>query len=218
MIREQGRLQFKVRRRRAVAVGAALCAHAVFLTALMWQARQPAPALAPPLDVQLVRLAPLLTAPHAPTRPGVRWLSPRKPDIVETTTQPPASVLPVAPNSATHPPEALAPTIASALKAGLGCDLSGAVALTAAEARGCQQRFVAREGDASQRAFAAVAPAQRAYFDASAKRALWWQEPFLAKDPKNGCRPKVTNQQAGIPGGRGTTSDWRVSMGCAVSF
>ena len=89
--------------------------------------------------------------------------------------------------------------------------------LTADERRDCQERFEAHEG-APGRAFAAVGSAQQAYFDASAKRALWWQDPFLATDPKNGCRPKVTNHQAAIIGGRGQTSDWRVAMACGVSF
>ena len=123
---------------------------------------------------------------------------------------------PAPPVSAPPKPEDATPPIVSALRAGLGCEVSGAVELTADERRHCQQRFVA--GEAPGRAFAVVGRAQRAYFDASAKRALWWQEPFLATDPKNGCRPKVTNQQAAIPGGHSATSDWRVSMGCAVSF
>lgn len=216
MIKEQGWPRFKAGRRRTLAVGVALGAHAIFLTALLWQASQPEPAPGLPVDVQLVRLPPLLRVARAPTR--VRSLSSRKPEAAATTAQPPASVLPVAPNLGAQPPQSSPPTIGSALRAGLGCDLSGAVALTAEEGRHCQERFVAGEGDPSQRTFAAVRPAQRAYFDASAKRALWWQEPFLATDPKNGCRPKVTNHQAGIPGGRGPTSDWRVTMGCAVSF
>jgi hypothetical protein len=211
VIREQGR-------RRTLAVGVALGAHAFFLTALLWQASQPEPGSAPPLDVQLVRLPPPASQAHAASHPAPRSLSPRTPETAAATAEPPSSVLPVAPITAAQAPESALPTIGGALRAGLGCDLSGAVALTAEERRHCQERVAAREGDPSQRVFAAVGPAQRAYFDASAKRALWWQEPFLATDPKNGCRPKVSNRQAGIPGGRGPTSDWRVSMGCAVSF
>jgi hypothetical protein len=98
----------------------------------------------------------------------------------------------------------------------LGCD--AAVVLTADERERCQERLAARRDGSSQRVFAAIGSAQKVDFDARAKRALWWQEPFLATEPKNGCRPKVTNQQAGVPGGHGPTSDWRVSMGCAISF
>jgi hypothetical protein len=218
VIRERGQLQFRAGRRRALAVGVALGAHAFFLAALLWQANQPEPAPGLPLDVQLVRLPPPMGAARAPTRPAARSLSPRRLETAATSAEPPASVLPLAPSPAVEAPETPPPNIGGALRAGLGCDLSGAVALTAEERRHCQARFTAREGDPSQRVFAAVGPAQRAYFDARAKRALWWQEPFLATDPKNGCRPKVTNHQAGIAGGRGPTSDWRVSMGCAVSF
>jgi len=62
-----------------------------------------------------------------------------------------------------------------------------------------------------------VDPAKQAIFEANAKRALWWQDPFLATTPKNGCRPKVTNQQAAIPGGH-SMSDWRAGVSCGLSF
>jgi len=62
-----------------------------------------------------------------------------------------------------------------------------------------------------------VDPAKRAFFEANAKRALWWQAPFLATTPKNGCAPKVTNQQAAVPGGH-AMSDWRAGVSCGWSF
>lgn len=101
-----------------------------------------------------------------------------------------------------------------ALNAALGCDLPGGPSPD--DRLHCAERF-ATAGGPPTRSFD-IDPAQRADFDASAERARWWQKPFLATDAKNGCRPKVTNQQAGIPGGRGAISDWRVSMGCAVAF
>jgi hypothetical protein len=201
-------------RRRTAALSAALCAHAVFVAALLWQADsgEHGPPPTQPLDVQLVRLPPPAPVARAAVRPVQRPLSPR-----ETA---PAAALPVGaipPTASALPkPDVAAPPIASALRAGLGCSASGALELTANERRHCQARFVA--GDAPVNTYAVVGRAQQGYFDASAKRALWWQQPFLATDPKTGCRPKVTNQQAAIPGGHGSISDWRVTMGCAVSF
>jgi hypothetical protein len=212
--REQRQLRTG-RQRRALAVSVALCAHAVFLSALLWQASSRQPASGAPLDVQLVRLPPAKGEARAIVRPEARPLSPRKPESTAATiAKPPVEALPVAPNP-TQPPTAPAPTVGSALRAGLGCELLGDAALSADERGRCQERFAARQGD---REYPSVAPGQQAYFDANAKRALWWQQPFLATAPKNGCRPQVTNQQAGIPGGHGSVSDWRVGMGCAVSF
>jgi hypothetical protein len=213
------RSQAKRGQRRAAAVGIALCAHVAFLAALLWQAGVAPPPSIRPLDVQLLRVPiaarrdetknrqmasslPSPAAKGAPATPGALPI--------------PASPIPTASEAPSTPPPSL-PNIASALRAGLGCDAAGLAGLTTDERRRCQDRFVARE-ETPGRTFAALGPSQQAHFDAAAKRALWWQEPFLAKDPHNGCRPKVTNQQAGIPGGHASMSDWRVSMGCAVSF
>jgi hypothetical protein len=203
--------------RRIAALGLALSAHAVFVAALMWEAASGERGLPPlqPLEVRLVRLPP--TEPRAGIRPPVSALSPRRAEATAALAPAPPLVLPAPPVSAPPKPEDTAPApVAGALRAGLGCELSGAVDLTADERRHCQQRFVA--GEAPGRTFAVVGRSQQAYFDASARRALWWREPFLATDPMNGCRPKVTNGQAAVPGGHASISDWRVSMGCAVSF
>ena len=202
--------------RRWLAVSAALCAHAFFLTALLWQGRpiqrQQEPAA--PISIRLLRLPP----PIKQVLADVRRTSPAPSSHQVHVAAPEASAeaRPSLPETAPpEPPQAAQPDIGAALRAGAGCGLTGS-AMTADERRRCEERFLA--GDGSGKVYATVDPAQRAYFDASAKRALWWQEPFLATDPKNGCRPKVTNHQGAIPGGRATTSDWRVQMGCAVSF
>jgi hypothetical protein len=200
-----------------LAVSVAVCAHAGFLTMLLWQtASRELPSIQP-LDVQLIRTS---TAPRL--RPAnlaaVRPLSPRAPRTRATAVEPPPDALPRAPGAVADLNPAPAPAIGSALRTRLGCGLSGAVGLSPEERWRCDERFAAHRGDLSQRMYAAVAPAQQARFDANAKRALWWQEPFLATAPKYGCRPAVTNQQSAVPGGRGSKSDWRVSMGCAVSF
>jgi hypothetical protein len=205
----------RIARQRVLAAAFAFCSHAVFLAAILWQASSREPRSVQPLDVQLVRLPPTTSQPRTNSRPTVRPLLPRQ-ALSTASAEPPASALPVPPAAAPQPEEAPMPPIGRALRAGLGCDLTDVVQLTANERRRCEDRLTANEG--GPRVYAAVGPAQQAYFDANAKRALWWQQPFLATDPKNGCRPKVTNQQAGIPGGRGPTSDWRVTMGCAVSF
>lgn len=216
MSKGRRQLQSRVGRRRTYAVGIAVCAHALFVTALLWQGGARGPASIRPLDVQLVRLSPPSREPRATTRSIVRSIVPRRPEATTSTTEPPPNVLPT-PQNSPQPQQIPAPPIGSALMAHLGCDLSGVAEETADQRQRCQERFAARQ-HAGGGTFAAVNPGQQAYFDASAKRALWWQQPFLAMEPKNGCRPRVTNQQAGIPGGRATTSDWRVGVGCAISF
>lgn len=204
---------------RAAAVGVAFCAHIAFLAALLWQAGVAPPPSIRPLDVQLLRLPIAVRRVETKNRQMTSSLPSRTAKVAATTPRAlpiPASPIPAPRGAPSTPPPSLA-AIASALRAGLGCDAAGLAGLTADERRHCQERFVARE-ETPGRTFAAVGPSQQAHFDAAAKRALWWQDPFLAKPPHNGCRPKVSNQQAGIPGGRGSLSDWRASMGCAVSF
>jgi hypothetical protein len=102
--------------------------------------------------------------------------------------------------------------LAQALHGALGCRLPD----LSPEARThCRDQFAA--GGPPAHAYG-VGATQRTAFDAATDRALWWQKPFLATDPKNGCRPKVTHHEVAEAGGHGTQSDWRVSMGCAVSF
>jgi hypothetical protein len=205
-------------RRRLSAVAVALGAHVFFLAALLWQGHAIERRLesTAPIAVQLLRLPPPSKPFHADIHRTRLAPSPTPVHAVAPEASAPTEAAPSVPETAPTPlPRAAQPDIGAALRAGAGCGLTGS-AMTADERRRCEERFLA--GDGSGKVYATVDPAQRAYFDASAKRALWWQEPFLATDPKNGCRPKVTNHQGAIPGGRATTSDWRVQMGCAVSF
>jgi len=169
--------------------------------------REPASVL--PLDVSWSDFA-AVSAARAPTRPSVRSLSPGSPRL----PRPRPNAARCAPDrnrtcrSAGGRPTAdyrKRPQSEPRLRSFRGRRAHG------------ESGGVARSGSRRARAIhpARVCggrPAQRAYFDASAKRALWWQEPFLATDPKNGCRRKSRIHQAGIPGGREDLR-WGVTMG-----
>ncbi|HEY1749833.1 MAG TPA: hypothetical protein VGG29_01120 [Caulobacteraceae bacterium] len=136
-----------------------------------------------------------------------------------------ATPLPVAPSapqaapSATPGPPlpAAGSEVGKTLRAAFGCSFAAVANLTAAERQHCQDRLAQGRPGAAAREFG-VEPAKRAIFEANAKRALWWQEPFLATTPKNGCRPKVTNQQFAVAGGSRGASDWRAGISCGKSF
>jgi hypothetical protein len=200
-----------------VAIGIAVAIHLLLMAAFVTQTGPASPPGAQPaIEVELTpalpapRPRPVLPARPAPTPPATTT-SQRQTSALAAASPPPAPpmsppppTLPASPN-----PE---PNLAHALNGALGCGLPG----LAPEARAhCRNQLAA--GGPPGHAYG-VGATQRTAFDAAADRALWWQKPFLATDPKNGCRPKVTHREVAAPGGHGTGSDWRVAMGCAVSF
>jgi len=212
-------------RRRAMALVLALAAHVVLIAILVWQTRPWTDDERGSAQVIDVRLAPGLTLPPRPgssRRPAAFPPIARAARLVERpiVAQTPAAPIPPSParptETPTAPSQATTSDASKALRAALGCDFAALADLTQAERQHCQDRLVQNRMGAPAQAFG-IDPAKRAIFEANAKRALWWQDPFLATTPKNGCRPKVTNQQAAIPGGH-STSDWRAGISCGHSF
>jgi hypothetical protein len=216
----------KTSRRPATALLLAAAAHFLFIAILIWQARsggergsaqvievQLAPRQTPAPRIRSLRHP----APHPPAAPATRPASVERP--AETQT-PAATILP-SQETQTQPPSLPSPATSSdaskALRAALGCNFAALANLTPDERQRCQARFTQNRPGAPVQEFG-VAPAKQAIFEANAKRALWWQEPFLATTPKNGCAPKITNQQIVIPGGAHAPSDWRAGVSCGWSF
>ena len=147
----------------------------------------------------------------------------RVPGQVVRPVAPQAPPAPIAPSQVrptdtpSSPSQATSGDVSRSLRAAFGCNFAGVANLTPDERQRCQDRFTQNQQGAPAREFG-VDPAKQAIFEANAKRALWWQEPFLATTPKNGCRPQVTNQQFGVPGGAHAKSDWRAGVGCGLSF
>jgi hypothetical protein len=211
----------------ATALLLALAAHGLFVAILVWQRPWAEVRRGEVIDVQLMsrptlspraRSFPPSPSLHASTAASTR---PLQPESAKPAPAPVASTLPTqsepSPATGAPPPHVADDGVGNALRGAFGCDFAAVANLTPDERLHCQDRFnAARQGPAAQEF--GVAPAKRAIFEANAKRALWWTEPFLATTPKNGCAPKVTNQQIMIPGGARTPSDWRAGVSCGKSF
>ncbi len=195
-------------------MGVASAAHALLFAALL--AYQPPQILTTrAIQVELVPLS-LNAHPLAPP-PKSRAPTKRRPAEQRSPELTPATVVAASPSVPLAPtPPSPAPALTPALRARLGCAFADAARLTDAERQHCAERLAANDGHAGE--VYQLSADQRAYFEVGRKRDLWWQEPFLAEDPKNGCRPRVTNQQSSVPGGSRGMSDWRAGIGCKFSF
>jgi len=213
-------------RRRATALLLATAAHVLLIAALIWQARPWTDEERGSAPVIEVRLAPLQTPPqtrsprHPAAHPPTTAAMPPDSSAPRAVTQAPAA--PALPSRESQPETPSAPQAPSgdarkALRAALGCSFAALANLTPDERQHCQDRFAQNRPGAPVQEFG-VAPAKQAIFEANAKRALWWQQPFLATTPKNGCAPKITNQQVMIPGGAHAPSDWRAGISCGKAF
>jgi len=199
----------------------ALAAHLLFIAALIWQARPWADEERGSTLLIDLPMTPRQTPPrtNARPRPGHHPPTATRPYPVQTPSAAatPAAPLPGLAETSSPPSEAASGDASKALRAAFGCSFAALASLSADERQHCQDRLAhGRPGERAQE-FAVVAPATRAIFDANAKRALWWREPFLATTPKNGCAPKVTNQQSAVPGGH-AMSDWRAGISCGHAF
>jgi hypothetical protein len=220
-------LRVRANRRRvtATALLLALTAHVLFLAILVWQ-RPSADRLGPGEVVNIELTArppkpPKTRSPlssqslHVLASPSTRPVPP--PPATATPVQPTAPMQP-APTEAPGPqPQVADSDVRKALRGAFGCSFAAMANLTPDERQHCQERFNANRQGLAVREFG-VDPAKRAIFEANAKRALWWQEPFLATTPKNSCAPNVGNQQIAIPGGAHAPSAWRVGVSCGKSF
>lgn len=230
--------------RRFVALTVAASIHGLLLLALLSQ-----PSLAPaPQDAIQLELPIALRQPRqAPIRrQPQRTGGPASPAPVATAPAPrPVGPTPSAPsaNPSAPPASQASDSLRHALNVAFGCDLPGGP--RPEDRARCAERLAT--AGAPPRSFG-IDPAQRAYFDAKAQQALWWQQPVLGAIPKNGCAPLATNQQQAVTGGETTadsrwralppsqvwrtggpssshpasewtsTSDWRAGVGCGKSF
>jgi hypothetical protein len=232
-------------RRRAAAVAAAIAVHAIVALGLASQPTTTPPAPQTAIVLDLTPLAPRSTPRDVHQAVGSSSAAPAAPSPPIERTQPPSVVAatptpPAAPSALSGDGNA---ALSAALRAEFRC--SHLDQLASDERVRCAERLA--RGGAPSQAFG-MAPAQRAYFDAKAQQALWWQQPILGAIPKNGCALLVTNQQAGLTGGETTadsrwralppseawrtggpsassaptdwksSSDWRPGVGCGVSF
>jgi hypothetical protein len=239
--------------RRSVGLTAAIGLHLLLTLALVSQTPSP-PAISPTSAIELV-LRPALGRPALPpvqrelhgnpgrASPAPATTAPRMP--ATSATPAPATPAPLAPSavpSQSAPPQE-GDNLRRALNSALGCDLPGGP--RPEDRVRCAQRFATAGGPT--RSFG-IDPSQRAYFDAKAQQAAWWQQPVLSTIPKNGCAPLITNQQSAVTGGEVTaddrwralppsenwrtggptsshpptewrsSSDWRPGVGCGLSF
>ena len=139
----------------------------------------------------------------------------RAPDIVghETTAAaapaivaPPVFVVPTPP----APGGDLA-GLSKVLRGHLGCDVGQLASLPEPARAACAERLASEQRNAPEYM---VDQDKRLVFDAAAERARWFQKPFLASDPKNGCKLKLTDNNSSAPGGQ----EYRAEMACGLSF
>ena len=194
--------------RRFVALTAAISLHVLLMLALVSQSPSPPG----PSSVNIIQLE-LRPTSGEPRRPPIERqpqgnTGPISPGPATPATPAPVTPLPISlsanPSPPTPPREGEG--LRHALNSAFGCDLPGGP--RPEDRVRCAERFARAGGP--PRSFG-IDPAQRAYFDAKAQQAQWWQQPLLATIPKNGCAPLATNQQAGVTGGEVTAdSRWRL--------
>lgn len=196
-------------KRRAVAVAISLIANGLLLTGFVWELRVTLNrAETGPIELSLApvesrRTPTSAAAAHRRVLPNLQ--SRTTPTVAET---PP----PIAPPSPpTNEPNTDLAALSHAVRTRLGCDFASAARLTDAEQQGCAMRLAAYQRSA--REFQLDAD-KRLAFDEGAKHANWFQQPFLASDPKDGCKLKVNQNEIGAKQG----PEWRAGVACGIAF
>jgi hypothetical protein len=114
------------------------------------------------------------------------------------------------------PVPGLPPGLSRALRHSFGCAQADYYGMTASEREECELRSAKLAGAGTEGPSYGLAPEKQAAFEAEARRANFLQEPFLAERPKKGCKPTVTEHEAGVFGG--ASPDWTASVACAIRF
>jgi hypothetical protein len=200
--------------RRAVALTVAAAVNGLLLCAFVWDLRVlPKYVEAPAVQAELVRVSPperpapasLRTAPAVPTR-APAFAAPRAPAAaMPAVVAPPAIVAP-----SPTPDDDLA-SLSKVMRAHLGCGVDQLAGLSEPARAACAQRLASEQRNAPEYL---VDQDKRLVFDAAAERARWFQKPFLASDPKNGCKLKVTDNKSAAPSGQ----EYRAGIACELSF
>ena len=205
---------------RTIAIGVASAAiHICLLSALAIEVTRPSPIGSPEpaaIQVTLERLPEPAPTPEQKTLATPRKAMPGPGARQAAREAAPAPI--VAPTSTPAAPEvdasekAAMGSLVRALRGSVGCSNPDAVSLTPAEREACQRQLHA--GLEEAKPISGIGPKQQAIFDAGAKRDTWWQQPFLAETPTNGCRPRATERAPPRGGGQ----EWKGAVTCAVPF
>jgi hypothetical protein len=134
--------------------------------------------------------------------------APRATATVASPTPPGAVIVPPAPG--------LSQGLSQALRHSLGCAQADYYRMTASEREECELRSAKLARAGMDGPYYGLAAEKQAAFEAEAKRANFLQEPFLAERPKKGCKPTVTEHEAGVYGR--ASPDWTASVACAIRF
>jgi hypothetical protein len=205
---------------RAVGIVVSVAVHLGILAALLSQSRWRPPDETPDaIQVELARVSatPARVAARAVTRSAspARGASPPPTKSNSPAEAPPTVREPVIP--APQPAVPVPPVgLSQALRGSLGCAHPDAYGLTASEREDCQLRAARLARAGGNAPVYGLSPARQATFEAEAKRSNLLHEPFLAERPKKGCKPTLTEHDAGLVGKGG--SDWTASVACTVRF
>jgi hypothetical protein len=193
--------------------------HVAIVVGLLWQLRwRPVEETAGALQVELLRQpgehprAKEVLPPRSSEREGVSPSS--TPQTARATATAPS---PTPPGAVTAlPAPGVPPGLSQALRRTLGCAQAEYYGLTPSERDECRRRAAELARAGADGPSYGLAPEKQAAFAAEARRADFLQEPFLAERPKKGCKPTVTEHEAGVYGR--AAPDWTASVACAIRF
>jgi len=108
-------------------------------------------------------------------------------------------------------PDEDAAAVRTLLRGVLGCGHQALLHMSPSEREACDERLAAARQTDRDRRFSQLNLDKRGAFAASKVH-----EPLLARTPKNGCEPRVKENQIGALGV--VRDEWVASVGCALSF
>ena len=197
--------------------------HICVIAGLLWALKPPLAAHDPPISE--VALFPSSFGAGAP---NVK-LKPDRPEPPKARPAPPdrralaaASIIPFplpADESSKPTPSSPAPAgdlLAPSLRLALGCRHADFLALSETERARCRSKLAQGRETAADVTGFGVSPNAKAAFDRGAARERILTTPFLSSMPKKGCKPMLTEREAGVYGK--SQPDFTVAVGCGVPF
>jgi hypothetical protein len=199
---------------RALAVALALSIHAVLFAGLLWRFEAVPKDYAPPvISVELTRprwmdIPRRRSYPPADSPVAARtFLPPPRPELAPAPADQPPGPGAAPPSD----PEGGSAGLRQTLRGVIGCDHAGFLGLSAAERQHCQDRLARDQTVDVHAARPGLDLSRRGAF---AKRD--GPDPFLAREPKNGCAPNVKETETGTAGA--VRQDWTAGINCAWAF
>ena len=206
-----------VRLGRSVAVLLSAAFHVCIVMGLLWAMRPAAIVQDPPIS-EVVLFPSNFDVAHPDAERHRRQSGPAKSGLSPRPQPGPDLPTPLMPDErpAASPPSAATGGLAPSLRAALGCRHADFLGLSETERERCRLRLGEGRGTTADLTGFGVGPNARAAFDRGTEREKFLTTPFLSSMPKKGCKPMLTEREAGVYGK--AAPDWTVSVGCGVPF